>query len=86
MPPRNEIFRIHDILQAISRIQKYIVGMSFDDFVRDEKTTDAVIRNFSIIGEAAARLPSSFRRKSSTIPWPKLIGMSCQKGIPSASS
>jgi uncharacterized protein with HEPN domain len=31
--------------------------MEFDDFHEDEKTIDAVIRNFIVIGEAARNVP-----------------------------
>jgi uncharacterized protein with HEPN domain len=34
--------------------------MSFEEFLKDSKTIDAVIRNFEIIGEAANRLPEAF--------------------------
>lgn len=44
---------IDDILEAIQKIEKYINGITFDEFVEDSKATDAVIRNFEIIGEAA---------------------------------
>ena len=34
--------------------------MDYDNFCRDTKTQDAVIRNFEIIGEATNRLPEDF--------------------------
>jgi uncharacterized protein with HEPN domain len=37
---------IQDILNAILNLKEYTVGMSFEDFRRDKKTIDAVIRNF----------------------------------------
>jgi len=36
----------------MNRIADYIGGYNFDDFKKDNKTVDAVIRNFEIIGEA----------------------------------
>ena len=35
--------------------------MDFEEFSKDSKTIDAVIRNFEIIGEAANRLPEDFK-------------------------
>ena len=55
--PRDWKFRIEDILDSIVRIQRYIKGMSFDQFSQDEKTIDAVLRNFGIIGEAVRNIP-----------------------------
>lgn len=75
MPPRNWNIRITDILEAIARIERYTAGMNVLAFERDEKTMDAVIRNFTIIGEAAARVPESLRKQYSAIPWDKMIGM-----------
>jgi len=35
----------------------------------DEKTADAVARNFEIIGEAANRLPAEFKTQYPNIDW-----------------
>ena len=57
MPHRDWLFRITDILAATSTVETYVKGMSYEDFVADRKTVDAVIRNFIIIGEAASHVP-----------------------------
>jgi hypothetical protein len=57
MPPREWRFRIHDLLDAIESIRAYTEGMDFTAFRNDRKTVDAVVRNLTIIGEAAARVP-----------------------------
>ncbi len=44
------------ILQAIERIQKYSVFMTYDTFLSDTLTQDAVIRNFENIGEASRNI------------------------------
>jgi uncharacterized protein with HEPN domain len=46
-----------DISESIEKIRSYTAGLAFQDFMNDNKTIDAVIRNFEIIGEAANRLP-----------------------------
>jgi uncharacterized protein with HEPN domain len=48
-------FRVYvqDILEAIRRIGDYLEGLSFEEFSKDNKMVDAVIRNFAVIGEAA---------------------------------
>ena len=48
--------------------------MSFNDFIADSKTADAVVRNFEIIGEAANRLPEDFREKYPEIDWHRIRG------------
>ncbi|BBO21620.1 MAG: hypothetical protein HKUEN07_25600 [Rhodocyclaceae bacterium] len=44
------------ILNAISRIGKYTEGLTEVAFSSDEKTQDAVVRNFEIIGEASKNI------------------------------
>ena len=41
------------VVQAIDRICRYVDEMTEPSFLLDEKTQDAVIRNFEIIGEAS---------------------------------
>ncbi len=41
------------ILEAIERIHRYVEDLDEASFLHDEKTQDAVIRNFEIIGEAS---------------------------------
>src|SRR5262249_27938991 len=75
VPRRAEDIRVADILEAIRRIRRYLSESSPEDFVSDHKTVDAVIRNFSVIGEAASKLSLKFRKSHPDIPWGKLIGM-----------
>jgi uncharacterized protein with HEPN domain len=56
-------YRIADILDSIKKIQNYIDQMEFDDFQKDEKTIDAVIRNFIVICEAARHVPDDISAK-----------------------
>jgi uncharacterized protein with HEPN domain len=44
-------------LEAARKILTYTQGQTFDDFMSDSKTVDAVARNFEVIGETASRLP-----------------------------
>lgn len=66
---------IDDIIEAIDKIEGYIKGYSIDKFSKDNKTIDAVIRNFEIIGEASKHIPETIRKKYSKIPWKEMAGM-----------
>ena len=57
MSERNASLLAEDILDSIRKINVYAEGMSKEEFLKDDKTIDAVIRNFEIIGEAANRMP-----------------------------
>ncbi len=69
MSKRNEQLLIADILQAINKIERYLANMSYETFLTDEKTIDAVVRNFEIIGEAANQIPQTFVEQHPEIPW-----------------
>ena len=70
-------FRVYvqDILEAIEKIDGYLEGLTFSQFVEDERTVDAVIRNFAVIGEAAKHVPATVKKKHPEIAWKKMAGM-----------
>ena len=49
MPLRGWELRVADIVDAIESVLDYTEAMTFEQFVSDRKTIDAVIRNFIII-------------------------------------
>jgi uncharacterized protein with HEPN domain len=76
MPPeRGWKIRISDILDAIAAIQEYTTGMDLKLFAEDRKTADAVVRNFTIIGEAAIRMPEHVIAENLEIPWRDMSDM-----------
>lgn len=63
------------IIDSCSKVQKFTVGIwNADDFFSDEKTFDAVLMNFVIIGEAVARLTEELKEQEKQIPWSKIKG------------
>ena len=73
----NRDFRdyLSDILKSIENIETFTNGMSYDEFVRDEKTVWAVIRGIEIIGEAVSKLPDEMKEKHAHIPWREIRAM-----------
>lgn len=69
---RNYSMYLDDIILSMSRIAEYIEGLSFDQFKKDYKTVDAVIRNFEIIGEAANKVPDTIKEKYPEVPWSEM--------------
>jgi len=47
--------------------------MDYQTFITDSKTTDTVVRNFEIIGEAANHIPEGFKLKHREIKWRQII-------------
>lgn len=74
MSRREPLLLVSDILESGRKKLDYTAGMDFDSFTKDEKTIDAVIRNFQIIGEAANRLPDEFREQHSEVDWYRIRG------------
>jgi len=75
MPPRYWLFRVRDILDSIGAIESHVSDMTYEQFARDRKTVDAVIRNLTIIGEAAANIPLSAQECYPYVPWDEMRRM-----------
>lgn len=75
MPSRDWRLRIEDILECIAKIERYTTGATYKQFALDDKTVDAVIRNLTIIGEAASHVPEEICHRFSELPWEKMRGM-----------
>ena len=69
MSERNTLLLLEDIRSSIIKILDYTGGMSFEVYQADNKTRDAVERNFEIIGEAASRVPDNFKQLHPHIEW-----------------
>jgi len=66
------------IVEAIDRIHRYVDGMPELTFLNDEKTQDAVVRNFEILGEAAHNVElhyPAFATAHPTVPWALMYTM-----------
>jgi len=58
-----------DIVSAARRLASYVDGMTREQFLADDKTKAAVVREMEIIGEAANRLPTAYRAGHPEVPW-----------------
>jgi uncharacterized protein with HEPN domain len=74
MSNRDILLLLEDMLESALKIKKYTTNLNFDSFLNDDKTIDAVVRNFEIIGEAANRIDPDFRIVNSEIEWNRIRG------------
>jgi len=70
---KNTKSMLQDMLEAIKTIQSYSLS-TYDLFLQDEKTQDAVMYNLIILGEAANRIPVEFQESHPEIPWSSIVG------------
>jgi len=74
MSEREMTLLLEDMLESAYKISRYSENLSLDLFMTDDKTKDAVVRNFEIIGEAANRVDVEFRMKNPDVKWNRLRG------------
>ncbi|MEW5928210.1 MAG: HepT-like ribonuclease domain-containing protein [Gemmatimonadota bacterium] len=61
--------------RALRKIVRYSAGKSLEALQDDEVLTDALIRQFTVLGEAAARISSALRSQHPEIPWRQIVGL-----------
>ncbi|MEZ0484265.1 HepT-like ribonuclease domain-containing protein [Fibrella aquatica] len=74
MSKRDPKLLVTDMIDSGEKIIRYCKGLTYELFLDDDKTIDAVIRNFEIIGEAANRLPDEFKDQYPDVDWHKIRG------------
>ncbi len=73
MSKRSDLILAEDMLEAVERILAYTEGMNFDQFDADFKTSDAVLRNLQILGEAAQNVSPETKAMDTSVEWTKVI-------------
>ena len=79
---KTDTLRLQDylahIVEAIDRIDRYVDDMVELSFLSDEKTQDAVVRNFEILGEASNNIEKhhpAFAQANADVPWALMYTM-----------
>ncbi len=74
IPPKQAAYLL-DIYRSIQVIQSYVAGQTSEEFLKDGKTQDAVLRRILVAGEAAARLTPETCALFPDVPFHKISGM-----------
>jgi uncharacterized protein with HEPN domain len=60
---RNPRLYLDDIHRSCTKVLRFTDGLSFEQFIKDERTYDAVMRNLEIIGGAAKNVSEDIRQR-----------------------
>lgn len=66
---------VRDIVEAIDTIEQFVGDMSFEEFMADTKTNNAVVWQIHIIGEASKNIPARICASYDILPWKDMAGM-----------
>jgi len=72
---KDNLVYIQDIIDAIEKINDYALGMNFETFQSDTLKQDAILRNFTIIGEGSSKLSEEFTKQYPKFPIREAISM-----------
>ena len=72
-PTREWHFYVADMHTFATKVLVFTQGMGQQQFIDDEITFDAVLRNLELIGEAATHIPDDVRAAHKEIPWRMII-------------
>lgn len=72
---KDPTFFLEHILESISKIEKYLEGVTEEQFANSDEKQDLVTRRIEIIGEATKNIPEDYRQTHPEIPWKKMAGM-----------
>lgn len=63
-----------DILNAARKVVEYSTGLDESSFLASSRDQDAILRQLTIVGEAAKRVSEEFRTSHPEIPWRRVAG------------
>jgi len=72
---RDDTVYLQHILDAILKVESYLLNVDEAAFLTNSLTQDGVIRQLEIIGEATKRLSNELRINHAHIPWDDIAGM-----------
>ena len=64
-----------EIINAISEVESFVIGMDMVSFIKDIKTYKATVMCLILIGELASKIPPEIRSQNTKIPWGDIIGL-----------
>ncbi|MGB5942276.1 MAG: DUF86 domain-containing protein [Leeuwenhoekiella sp.] len=72
---RDYVLYLEDMQTALERLMRYTDALDFENFERNYLVLDAVMMNFSKLGEAAKKVPEEIKEKYPEMPWKQMYGL-----------
>ena len=73
--PKNDLVRVHHMLDASREVLEFSTGKSRLDLDIDRMLNLSLVHLLEIIGEAAVGTSPEFRKKYPQVPWNVIVGM-----------
>lgn len=72
---RDATLYVGDIIENMRDAQKFVEGMSFEEFRANKMAVNAVLRSIEVIGEAVKNVPEEIRNRRISVPWRTMARM-----------
>jgi uncharacterized protein with HEPN domain len=66
---RRELLLVEEMIDAAEQAHHLAIGQTAESLAADRQRRDALLWNFTVLGEAAAQLPDDFKADHPEIPW-----------------
>jgi uncharacterized protein with HEPN domain len=73
--PKNQDTYLRDMLDAAELIDRYMKGVTFEDFWHNSEKRDAVALRLSVLGESAHKIDKSIESALPKIPFKAIRGL-----------
>lgn len=72
---RREILLLGEMIDAAEQAMLLAADMDSDLLARDRRRRDALLWNFTVLGEASTQLPDGFKAQHATVNWARPSGL-----------
>lgn len=67
--PRREVLLLVEMIDAAEQAQALVAGRAVESIEADRQCRDALLWNFTVLGEAAPQLPDGFKSAHPAVNW-----------------